>query len=412
MTASLDLQLRQRAEQVIPNGMYGHQSVTPLPRHTPQYFVKADGTYLWDADGKKYVDYMCGYGVNLLGYRHAEVDAAYIQQLEKVDACTGPTPLMVELAERFCARVTHADWAMFCKNGSDATSIALMTARAHRGKRKILVAHGAYHGASNWSTPFPSGTLPEDRAHIAYYQYNDVASLEAAVEVAGDDLAGIFASPFKHDVLVDQELPQPAYAKRARELCDEKEALLIIDDIRAGFRINRDCSWHHLGVEPDLSSWGKSLANGHPLSCLLGSEVARDAFKKLYVTGSFWFAGAAMAASLKTLELIETTDYLERTIRLGEALREGLDDLAKQHDIHIAQSGPAQMPLIMFNDANGIRDMQFTNDFADGMLMRGIYFHPFHNMFLNAAMTEADVAFTLEVAKTTMTELVDRRVAA
>jgi len=398
MTGPIDQALRERAARVIPNGMYGHQSVKILPPHTPQFFAKAEGAYLWDVDGRRYIDFMCGYGPNLFGYAHPEIDAAYKAQLELMDLATGPSSHMVSLAETFCALVDHADWAVFCKNGTDATSMALMTARAHRSKRKVLVAQGAYHGAASWCNPAPAGTVPEDRAHFIYYQYNDAASLRQAAEEAGDDLAGVFAAPFKHDIVVDQELPDPAYAQAARAVCDERDALLIVDDVRAGLRIERDSSWKRLGVQPDLSGWGKSIANGHPLSCLLGSARAREAVEKLYITGSYWFAAAAMAASLKTLDLVVSTNYLEHTIALGESLRSGLAEVAKHADLNISQSGPAQMPLIMFNNSAGDRDMKLSIAFADGMLQRGVYFHPFHNMFLNAAMTAADIQFAVDCA--------------
>lgn len=411
MSGANDQKLRERAERVIPGGMYGHQSVNMLPASAPQFFSKAQGAYLWDYDGNKYLDFMSGYGPNLFGYANETVDAVYKTQMDNIDVGTGPSGLMVELAEAFCDLVTHADWAVFCKNGTDTTSMALMSARAHNDKRKVLIAGGAYHGSANWCTPFPAGTLPEERAHFIYYQYNDAASLRAAAEEAGDDLAGIFASPFKHDVFIDQEMPDLGYAKAAREICDQKNALLIIDDIRAGFRIERDCSWHGLGVEPDLSSWGKGIANGHPLSCLLGSNRAREAFKKLYVTGSFWFSAAAMAASLKTLELIRTTDYLEHTIKLGDQLRDGLNAVASRHGLNISQTGPSQMPLIMFNDENDNRDIMVGGAFADGMISRGVYFHPFHNMFINAAMTEADIALAIETADAVASDIQNAKAA-
>lgn len=398
MSGKIDQELKTRAAKVIPGGMYGHQSVGLLPPHAPQFFARAKGAYLWDVDGKRYIDFMCGYGPNLFGYCDSKVDAAYTKQMTEIDVATGPTPRMVELAEAFVAMVTHADWAMFCKNGTDATSMALLTARAYKGRKKVLMASGAYHGAAPWCTPAPAGTVPDDRAHFIYYEYNDVQSLEAAVAEAGDDLAGVFASPFKHDVFVDQQLPNPAYARRARELCDEKDALLIVDDIRAGFRIERDCSWNHMGVQPDLSTWGKAIANGHPISAFLGNDRAKEAASKIYVTGSFWFAGAAMAASLETLQMIRTSDYLERTIAMGERLREGLKQIASAHNIPLSQTGPAQMPLIMIVDEAGHCDFGKSTAFADGMLEGGAYFHPFHNMFIGAAMTDADIDYTLEIA--------------
>jgi glutamate-1-semialdehyde 2,1-aminomutase len=246
--------------------MYGHQSVRLLPDVYPQFFARAEGAYLWDVDGNRYLDFMCGYGPNLLGYCNAKVDAAAEAQQRLGDAMTGPGAAMVGFAEKLVAMVDHSDWAMFCKNGTDATTMAMMVARAHTRKRKIIVAKGAYHGAAPWCTPNPAGTVAEDRTHLLTYTYNDSDSLEAAVRSAGDDLAGIFASPFKHDAFADQALPDPAYAKRARELADEHGALLIVDEVRAGFRIARDCSWSLVGVAPDLSCWGKSIANGYPIS--------------------------------------------------------------------------------------------------------------------------------------------------
>jgi glutamate-1-semialdehyde 2,1-aminomutase len=387
--------LRSRAEAVLPNGMYGHQATLLLPEDYPQFFSHADGARIWDTEGNEYIDYMCAYGPNLLGYRHPEIDAAYIDQLKRGDTMTGPSPLIVDLAEDFTRMITHADWAMFCKNGTDANSMAMVIARAATGRRKILIAHGAYHGAAPWCTPIKNGTLPEDRAHQIFYTYNDAASLEAAVAEAGDDLAGIFATPFKHDTFATQALLDPGYARRARALCDEKEAMLIVDDVRGGFRLSRDCSWSLAGVQPDLSSWGKVVANGHPLSVLLGSDKARFAASMIYATGSYWFSAAAMAASIATLRLLRETDYLEHTIALGEQLRAGLAEAARRHDVDFQQSGPPQMPLFLFG---GDTDFRRGYCWSTEMLKRGVYVHPWHNMFICAALTEADVATTVAVA--------------
>ncbi len=386
--------LRERAARVIPGGMYGHESTALLPAEFPQFFARGAGSRLWDADGNEYIDYMCAYGPNLFGYADAEIDRAAIEQLARGDALTGPTELMVELAEQLVAMVAHADWAMFCKNGSDATTLAIMTARAHTGRRKILVAKGAYHGAQPWSTPVPVGVVAEDRAHLVSFEYNDLASLERAAREAGGDLAGVIVSPFKHDAFVDQELPAPEFARAARELCDRSGALLIMDEVRGGFRLSRDGSWTHLGVAPDLSAWGKCLANGHAISALLGSEKARAASSRLYVTGSFWFQAVPMAAALATLRRVCESDYLERTRGLGEKLRAGLSAQAAAHGYALRQTGPAQMPLVRFDG-----DPDFRRGFAwtAEAVKRGAYLHPWHNMFICAALTEGDVDKTLAI---------------
>lgn len=394
--------LLERAQVVIPNGMYGHQSTAFLPEGCPQFLDRASGARVWDAAGKEYIDFLCGYGPNLLGYGNEEIDNAYIEQMKRGDTMTGPSHLMVDLAEAMVAQVSHADWAMFCKNGTDATTMAMMIARNHTKRKGIVMATGAYHGAAPWCTPLKSGTTPEDRANQFHYVYNDIDSLNAAVEKAGDDLAAIFASPIKHDTFVDQELPDPAYARRAREICDERGALLIVDDVRAGFRIARDCSWSTVGVEPDLSSWGKAIANGHPISALLGNDKARMAAATIYATGSYWFSAAPMAASLVTLRLIRETDYLERTILLGDRLRNGLEAAAARNGFALRQSGPSQLPLIMVDDDEG-----FGKGYAwvSAMLRRGVYFHPWHNMFISAAMTEADIDLTIDAADDSFAEL-------
>ncbi len=392
---SADRALRERAARVIPGGMYGHQSVAALPAGYPQFFSRAEGAYLWDADGNRLLDLMCAYGPQLFGYGNPKIDRAYVGQLALGDAMTGPSPLMVELAEAMTGMVAHADWAMFCKNGTDANTMALMAARAQTGRGTVVRARGAYHGAAPWSNPRKRGLAPADQSHQQLCDYNDVASLEAAVAAAGDDLAAIFAAPFKHDVLVDQAAPSPAYAKRARELADERGALLVVDDVRAGFRVARDCSWSKVGVQPDLSCWGKCIANGHPISALLGSDSARKGAEGIFTTGSYWFAAAAMAASLATLELIRTTDYLERIEALGTRLRAGLDARATAHGFGLRQSGPVQMPLFLFDDD---AEMKVGNAWSVAMVSRGVYVHPWHNMFLSAAMTEQDIDFALDAA--------------
>lgn len=401
-TNSRDRELRARAEAVIPGGMYGHQSTALLPDDYPQFFQRGEGAHLWDVDGRRYLDLMCAYGPNLFGYANPEIDAAYVRQLGAGDTLTGPTELMVELAEALTGMVSHADWAIFCKNGTDATSMALSVSRAHTKRRVVVRAKGAYHGAAAWCTPRPAGVIDTDRAHQIFYDYNDVASLEAAVAQAGDDLACIFAAPFRHDAFVDQAEPDPAYARRARQLCDERGALLVVDEVRAGFRLVRDCSWTRLGVQPDLSTWGKCVANGHALSVLLGSDKARTAAASVYATGSFWYQAAPMAAALETLRLIRETDYLERITALGERLRAGLDERSRAAGFGLRQTGPVTLPLFLFDDDP---DLRKGFCFASAMLERGVYVHPWHNMFLCAAMTEADIEAALDAAEGAFAEL-------
>jgi glutamate-1-semialdehyde 2,1-aminomutase len=159
-------------------------------------------------------------------------------------------------------------------------------------------------------------------------------------------------------------------------------------------------------VHPDLSAWGKVIANGYPISALLGSDVARKAASRIFVTGSFWFSAVPMAAALATLEQIEKTDYLERTERTGELLRAGLDEQATIHGFKLRQTGPAQMPQIFFEEDP---DFRLKYCWTEEALARGVYLHPCHNMFVCSALTTDDVRTTLEATGDAFRALKQRR---
>lgn len=388
-----DQLLRQRALKVVPGGMTGHLNAAQLPAGYPQYFARGQGCRVWDVDGREYIDFMCSWGPNLLGHAHPQVDEAARRQQALGDCFNGPTERFVELAERFVARTAHADWALFQKNGTDATTICLMVARAATGKRKVLVATKAYHGADPWCTPVPVGITAEDRAHLIHYTYNDTASLDAAVAKAGDDLAAIVCAAFKHDLGVDQELPIPAFARHARQLCDKAGAALIVDEVRAGMRVHAGGSWETVGVRPDLCAWSKSIANGYALAAVTGVDSLRDAATRIYATGSFWSGGVAMAASLATLDVADAQDVVGHVRAMGQRLRDGIAAQAASHGMPVRQTGPAALPLILFED-----DPAFEKGaaFTVEALRRGVYLHPRHNMFLSLAHTEADIDQALE----------------
>jgi len=387
---------RDRAIQVIPGGMYGHQNVRLLPDTYPQYFTRAKGCRLWDVDGNEYIDLMSSYGPIILGHQHPGVDAAAKEQLARGDCMNGPAPVMVELAELMVERIKHADWAMFQKNGTDATTLCVSIARQATDKRKILVAEGAYHGAAPWCTPNPAGTVAEDQLHSIKYRYNDLTSVDEAVAEAGDDLAGILVSAFKHDAFVDLELPSQEFANHLRQVCDRLGAVLILDDVRAGFRLTDGASWERLAVQPDLSAWSKAIANGYPLAAVLGTESLMRSARRIFSTGSFWFAASAMAAALATIQAIRSEEVIESMQEMGTILREGIADQAGAHGIAIRQSGPVQMPLVLFDADNGA-EKEWGNCWTSAAMERGLYLHPWHNMFLNGAHQRADIDRALEI---------------
>jgi glutamate-1-semialdehyde 2,1-aminomutase len=387
-----DRALRERARAVIPGGMYGHQSAMSLPPEYPQFMRGGRGARVWDVDGNSYVDLMCSYGPVLLGHRHPEVEAAVAAQAELGDCQNGPGPVMVDLAELLVATVQHADWAMFAKNGTDATTMCCTIARAQTGRDRILVARGAYHGSAPWCTPRPDGTTAADRANLGYFRYNDLASARAAAAEAGGDLAGILVSPFRHDASCDQELVDPAFARGLRELCDATGAALILDDVRCGFRLHLGSSWEPIGVAPDLSAWSKAIANGYPLAAVLGSDAFRGGASRVFVTGSFWFAAAAMAAAVATIGALRQQDAIAVMQRYGTQLRDGILGQAAAWGFDVNYTGPPQMPYLTFRDDHG---HALVSEFSAEAVRRGAFIHPRHNWFVSAAMTDEDVGCVL-----------------
>lgn len=400
---SRDIALQARAAQVIPNGMWGHMATRSIAPGYPQFFASADGCRVKDVDGNEYIDFMCAWGPNVLGYRHPQVQAAAMAQMAAVDAGNGPTEVLVELAETLVDTLDFADWAMFQKNGTDATTACVTMARAGTGKRKVIVAKGAYHGAAAWCSPSPVGVMPDDRVHLITFDWNDLASLDAAVSQAGEDLAAILLTAFRHDVGKDQEEPSVEMLRKARAVCDRSGAMLIIDDVRAGFRLDVRGSWARYGVKPDFAAFSKAIANGWPLAAVAGSDRAREGASKVFTTGSFWYGAVAMAAGLATVKILRDTDAIAHTRAMGERLRHGLDGVARSHGFTLRQTGPAQMPMVLFD---GDVDLRIANAFTVAALRHGIYLHPKHNMFLCAAHMPDDIDRALHAADLALRDIV------
>jgi glutamate-1-semialdehyde 2,1-aminomutase len=387
-------ELFARARRVVPGGIYGHQTPRMLVEGAyPYFFERGEGAHVWDVDGNEYVDYMCSYGPIVLGHNHPAVEAAAEAQRRKGNCFNGPTPLWVELAEHLVAITPWAAWAAFAKNGSDVCTWALQVAREHTGRTKVVKAKGAYHGTHAWTTPLPAGTTAADTADVLTFRWNDADDLERVLRAADRQIAGLILTPFRHEAFHDQEMPAPGFLARVRELCDEHGVVFVLDDVRAGFRLDLRGSGAFFGVEPDLSCYCKAIANGHALSACVGREALRSAAERVFFTGSYFTSGVPMAAALACLNELATSRGIERMNRLGELLRGGLERQAAAHRLEIRQSGPPAIPFLTFTADEG----RFARSrvFSAECCRRGVYFHPHHNWFLSAAHTDEDIRFTL-----------------
>ena len=388
-------ELFERARRVVPSGIYGHQTPRMLVEGAyPYFFDRGEGCHVWDVDGNEYIDYMCSYGPIVLGHNHPVVEAAAMAQRRKGDCFNGPTPLWVELGEHLVALTPWADWTVFAKNGSDVCTWAVEVAREHTGRTKVVKAEGAYHGTHAWTTPSAAGTTAADRADVLTFRWNELDDLERVIDSHQGQVAAVMLTPFRHDAFRDQELPAPGFLAGVRRLAAQHDIVLVLDDVRAGFRLDLRGSGAHFGVEPDLTCYSKAIANGYPLSACLGRERLRGAAERVFFTGSYFTAAVPMAAALACLRELERANAIERMRQLGETLRCGLAEQAGSYRLEIRQSGPPALPFLTFAADAGkfARSRQFCAECC----ARGVYFHPHHNWFLSAAHTEEDLRRTLE----------------
>jgi glutamate-1-semialdehyde 2,1-aminomutase len=389
--------LLERARRVVPGGVYGHQSPRMVVGGAyPYFFARGDGCRVWDVDGNEFIDLMCSYGPIVLGHQHPKVEEAVRRQMADGDCFNAPSRRWVELAERLVAITPFADWAAFAKNGSDVCTWAVAVAREHTGRALVAKAAGAYHGAHAWCTPAPAGVTPADTANVRTFTYNDLGSVRRVVEAHRDELAALIVSPFRHDAFHDQELPVEGFLPGVRALCDAIGAVMILDDVRAGFRLHLGGSGERFGVRPDLACYAKALANGYPLAACVGRDALKDAAERVYFTGSYFTSAVPMAAALACLAELEASDGIAHMDAMGLRLRRGLERQATAHGLPITYSGPPALPFMTFTD-----DVKFgrSRAFAAACAEGGVYLTPYHNWFVSAAHQERDIDHVLDVTE-------------
>ncbi|MDR1215188.1 MAG: aminotransferase class III-fold pyridoxal phosphate-dependent enzyme [Treponema sp.] len=395
----------ERALKVIPSGIYGHQGpaegcFTPVTAF-PFFSERAKGAYFWDVDGNRFIDYMCAYGPNVLGYNDDDVDEAAAKQREKGDCITTPSHVMVDFAELLVDTVASADWAFFAKNGGDATTLAVMTARAHTHRKKIVFFKGYYHGVAPWTQKIDyPGVLPEDVANSLYVPWNDYERLAETFAENKGEIAAVISQPYWHGNFADNILPADGFWQKVRKLCTDSGVVLIIDDVRTGFRLDLAGSDHFFGFSADLICFCKAIANGYNVSALCGKDFLKNTVSGLSYTGSYWLSAVPFAAGIACIEKMKRLALPRLLNERGEALMKGLVEVAKRRGFDLRVSG---MPALFYlrladDDVNGSPSLMLHQRWIAEMVKRGIYVTNHHNHFLNYALSADDVKTTIEIA--------------
>lgn len=380
--------LLARSERVIPGGAqtYSKSWKQHLRGVSPVFLERGAGALVWDADGNQYVDLVQGLLPNILGYAHAEVDAAVAARSRQGHSFSLAHRLEVELAERLTGIIPCAEMVRFGKNGSDATAGAVRISRAWTGRERIATC--GYHGWQDWYIGVTSrhvGVPAGVRSLTHAFPYNDLPALERLLAAHHGEFAAVIMEPFNFT------WPHAGYLAGVQDLAHRHGAVLIFDEICTGFHMGLGGAQRRFGVIPDLATFGKAMGNGYPISCVVGRREIMRTFEDAFV--SFTFAGdvGALAAALAVLDVLEHTDALDRMDAAGRRLRDGATALAEAAGLGMRFStmGHPAWLLLRFLDTAGADDPVLRALWLQEVTRRGVLLISTHNTC--AALGQAEV---------------------
>lgn len=377
-------QLFNKAKQYIPYGVnsnfrYWGDEETPI-------IARGAGAYVWDADDNRYIDYRLGFGPIILGHAHPEVNHRVAQAIQNGVLFAATTPIEIELAERF-TRMTSMDKVRLSNTGTEANMHALRIARAYTGREKFIKFEGNYHGNFDYvmfSGPTAKAELLGPRSHphrlrategmpvaIRNYMislpYNDIEMLERAVVEHSDELAAVVLEPIMGNVACI--LPDLAWLRRVRELCDEFGIVLIFDEVKTGFRLAKGGAQEYFGVKADLAAYAKAMGNGFPVSAVAGRDEIMAVVEPGRVAHGGTYCGNVVAATAAnaTLEIIETQPVIESIFANGQRLMDGIRTILRRAGVPHAVSGVPSMFSVLLGKDEPPTDYRSYSEF-DGEL--------------------------------------------
>jgi len=397
-------QLLNRAEQSIPLGSQTFsKSKTAYPYGvSPLFIERGFGCNVWDVDGNQFTDYVSGLLSVSLGYCDQDIDNAVIKQLQSGVTFSLPHRLEMEVAEMLIDMVPCAEMVRFGKNGSDVTSAAIRLARAFTGNDHIAVC--GYHGWQDWyigSTSRDLGVPESTKALTHTFTYNNIDSLKALFEQSKNKFSAVIMEP------MNLHYPEPGYLQAVKDLCHQHGALLIFDEIITGFRFSKGGAQELFSVTPDLATFGKGMANGYPLSAVVGRKDIMLLMEDIFFSGTFAGETLSLAATKATLEKISTQPVLEHITALGEQLKKGLQQLLTEmnNPSWLNLTGHPAWSFLQLFDSPPYSSWQLKSLFSQEMNQRGILLGGCHN--LNYSHQESDIIVLLSAYKEVLSILAD-----
>lgn len=389
-------QLYAEARTLIPGGILGiRRPYNFVPGEYPIFLERAAGGHIWDPDGNEYIDYLAAYGPIILGHREPEIDAAVIAQMEKGFCMNLAQPLQNELAKKLRALIPCAEKAVLVKTGSDATTAAIRIARGYTDKLKVLRC--GYHGWHDWCVEQRGGIPAKYYEDTHEFEYNDLHSLDRLLENHRGEIAAIIITPIGHPLAHPVTAPAPGFLEGVRERATSLGIVLIFDEVRSGFRVSMGGAQVRYGVTPDLGTFGKAMANGYPISAVVGKAEFMDVVDgKVFISSTFFPNSLEMTAALKTIEILEREKALERVWMLGERFMTKVDAIVEASGVPAQLTGIPPMPFIVFQADPDKKYKTRRPLFYTELIRRGVFLQPYHHGYIMARHTEADIDRTAQ----------------
>lgn len=384
------MQMYEEAQKLSPGGMMGiRRPYNFIPGEYPIFLERGYAGHIVDVDGNDYIDMLCAYGPIIMGYDESEINDAVKAQMEKGFCFSLVQPIQNELEQKLIEIIPCAEKAILVKTGSDATSVAVRIARGYTDKNTILRC--GYHGWHDWAVEVQGGVPQCVQDLTAEFEYGDLHDLEAKLRAHKDDLAGIIVTPVGHP-LAKPVMPPPAgYLQSVRALADKYGAVLIFDEIRTGFRIALGGAQAQYGITPDLSTFGKAMANGYPISAVVGKAKFMDVCeKKVFISSTFFPNSLEMAAALKCIEIIQRDKIIDAVWSKGKTFLRELEDIVASTEAPAQVSGIPPMPYLTFNKVDGFYKERRERFYTE-TIRRGLFIQPYHHWYISARHTEADL---------------------
>jgi glutamate-1-semialdehyde 2,1-aminomutase len=413
--------LFERAQRHIPAGVNSPVRAFRAVGGTPPFFERASGAHLWDAEGRRYIDYLGSWGPMVLGHTHPAVVEAVQEAASRALSFGAPTQAEIELAELLCRLVPSLEMVRLVSSGTEATMTAIRLARGFTGRSLIVKFEGCYHGhadallvkagsgALTFGNPSSAGVPADTASHTLVLDFNAVDQIKSVFEKQGKSIAAVIVEPVAGNM--NLVLPAPGFLETLREECTRHGAVLILDEVMTGFRVALGGAQARFRIRPDLTTLGKVIGGGLPVGAVGGR---RDIMEKIAPLGPVYQAGTlsgnpvAVAAGLATLNLIQEKNFFEDLEATTRALVEGLQKEAKDARVAFSAQSIGSMFGIYFRASPPTSfaevmqaDKERFNRFFHEMLKRGVYLAPsaYEAGFVSAAHGSAEIEETLAAAR-------------